>query len=363
MSNDIVRDLNKFCNVRWEQNKKSPTVVGSNPQPISDYIKVKIALFSLIILSLFSIQVHSLGFSVYINNNNYIKVFKPLYVNATANDLLVDDAYNPNTIVERGFLNYYNKPQAFPRLILDNNYSELTSTGLLLWQNNVDLARLYNFSSKDYIGYDSEDWNLTPIKEQENQANYTQLACNYVHANGYSFAFTPELDVPGWGQFDKINWTCINLLVLQEQFLTNDSAQLSKNVTGLLAISKGRNPNLIVYVQLDMNVSLPAMTTDINDLAQIPGINGIMIQDSCYTYSCNNTLDTEVNYIKSSSAFAGKTSTSVATTSSISSSASNQDTALAYAKYLAEISVGMIFAAIITYLMLILYIKRQGKVD
>ena len=88
------------------------------------------------------------------------------------------------------------------------------------------MQRRCNFTKNDYLGYDAEDWALTPKAEQNNQANYTRLACNYVHAAGYKFAYTPEVDVPGWGQFARINWTCVDMLDLQEQFNSGNTNSL-----------------------------------------------------------------------------------------------------------------------------------------
>lgn len=260
---------------------------------------------------------HSLGFSIYANSSALLPSLQTYYANATSNDTLMDDVYSPTP---RALLAYWNTPQVFPRLVLANNYSELTSSGFNLYMNNVALAQAFNFSGNDYVGYDSEDWSLTSQTEQQNQATYTQMACNYIHAAGYKFAFTPEIDVPGWGQFAQVNWTCVDFLDLQEQFLSNNPTAMVQNVTQHLAIAKVANPNLVVFVQLDMagdstSATQAQLQSDILALSQIPGINGVIIQDLCTSGSCNNELTTMINYLDSFSGSSGPaTTTSIATT-------------------------------------------------
>ena len=133
--------------------------------------------------------------------------------------MLIDDAWTPQGTA---YIGYWNSIQAFPRMILANNVSFLASTTL-------GLAKQFNFGSSDYVAYDSEDWPLTPASEQAAMVQYTQQACNAVHAAGYLFAITPEVDVPGWyglTQFSQLNWTCINFLDLQEQSNSGSTSTL-----------------------------------------------------------------------------------------------------------------------------------------
>jgi len=262
------------------------------------------------------------GFSIYTNLSTLLGQFKLYYPTANAADLLMDDAYNSPP---RPYIGYYNHPQAFPRLILANNYSELTSTTSSPYVNDVALAKTYNFSSSDYIAYDSEDWSLTPASEQKSIVQYTQMSCNYVHAAGYKFAFTPEIDVPGWyslTSWSNFNWTCINFLDLQEQYLSSNPTAMAKNVTQLVAIAKGDNPNLVVFVQIDMagdSVSAPQaeLESDILALSKVSGVNGVIIQDLCSSTSCNNELTTLIDYIGSVSANSGSTTSTQAASTTI----------------------------------------------
>jgi len=271
---------------------------------------------------------HSLGFSIYTNTSTLLPLFKTYYANATGADALMDDAYSP---VARAYFNYWSTPQVFGRIMLANNYSELTSTSLSPYINDAALAAAYNFSGNDYMGYDSEDWVLTPTAEQNAQAQYTQEACNYVHNAGYKFAFTPEIDVPGWGQFAQINWTCVDFLDLQEQFLSTDPASMANNVTQLITIAKDANPNLVVFVQLDIaGDSISATQAEIESgillLSQIPGVNGVILQDLCATSSCNSTLTDLVNYIKGISGGSSTTTASTSTTPSTTTSSTTKST-------------------------------------
>ena len=181
-------------------------------------------------------------------------------------------------------------------MILANNVSWLTS-------QTLGEAKQFNFGSSDYIDYDSEDWSLTPASEQAGMVQYTQQACNDVHAAGYKFAFSPEIDVPGWyglTQFSAINWTCVNFLDLQEQANSGSTSTLIKNVTTLLSESKAKNPNLVVFVQLDQAAgSVAVLESDILAMSQISGVDGVIIQDLSTSQSSNSTLETLVNYTKS----------------------------------------------------------------
>lgn len=273
-------------------------------------------LFYFATLTLFNpliVEAHTLGYSIY-TNESLLTTYKGIYTNANSSDVLIDDVYNKPP---RIYLDFWNEPEIFPRMILANNYTELTSGDNNPYINDVPLARAYNFTSSDYIAYDSEDWTLTPSIEQVDQAYYTGLSCNFVHNAGYRFAFTPEIDVPRWGQFPLVNWSCVDFLDLQEQFLTQSPTLLADNVTAELANSKGKNPNLIVFVQLEMNVSTATLEQDISDLSNIQGVNGVMLQDLCKTNSCNNTLVSLIDYTKSQGITDNSTisTTTVSTTS------------------------------------------------
>lgn len=262
------------------------------------------------------------GFSIY-TNINLVSEFKTYYSGANARDLLIDEEFT--SVPARVYLNYYNQPQTFERMIIANNYSELASGALSPYVDDITLARAYNFTSKDYVAYDPEDWSLTPLLEQDSVPKYTQTACNYVHNAGYRFAYTPEIDVPGWGDFSQINWTCVDFLDLQEQFLTGSTSSLIKNVTQLVGISKGDNPNLIVFVQLDMAAtSQSTLESEILAISKISGVDGVIIQDLCSSTSCNSELTNLVNYASSlqmgglgASSTTSTSSTTVPTTTTI----------------------------------------------
>ena len=181
-------------------------------------------------------------------------------------------------------------------MILANNVSQLSG-------DTLDMARQFNFGPNDYIDYDPEDWSLTPKAEQAGIVQYTQQACDDVHAAGYKFAISPEVDVPGWyglTQFSQINWACVDFLDLQEQSNSGSTSTLVANVTTLLSQSKAMNPNLIVFVQLDQAAgSISTLEADILAMSQISGVNGVMIQDLSSSRTSNSTLATLVNYTKS----------------------------------------------------------------
>lgn len=235
-------------------------------------------------------SLHPLGFSVYENYSTLLPIYEVLYSNANSSDLLIDDAWTPQG---EEYVDHWGVPEAFPRMILANNVSELASS-------TFSEAERFNFGTHDYIAYDAEDWNLTPVFEQNNQAAYMQEACNAVHAKGYLFAYTPEVDVPGWGQFQSVNWTCVDFVDLQEQFTSASTSALIKNVTQLLAASKAKNPNLIVFVQLDQAAgSISTLEADILAMSQTSGVNGVIIQDLSTSEPSNSTLIELVNYARS----------------------------------------------------------------
>ena len=267
---------------------------------------------------------HSLGFSIY-ENNTLLPLYKTYYANATGKDILIDDVYsNP----ERGYIEYYNQPQVFPRLIFTDNYTELTSQGFQLWDNNVALAKAFNFTGNDYITLDLEDWSSAPQTEQQNYAQYTQMACQYVHNAGYKFGFAPEIDIPGWGQFSQVNWSCIDFLDLQEQFLSNNTSALINNVTSMINSSKAQNPNLTVFVQLGMGAGQATMESDIKALSYVKGVDGVIIQDLSTSQQSNNTLTTLVDYAQSFDNTALVLPNTTTTTSSTTSTTVSTSTSL-----------------------------------
>ena len=296
--------------------------------PLIGIILVFVAIVLLIILvggnlhsaSITTGPTHSLFVSVY-TNASILSTYQTIFSVAKSGDVMSDDIYGSPP---RIFLNYYNKPQVFSRLILANNLSELESSGFSPYENNVGLAKAYNFTSHDYMGYDSEDWSLTPTAEKAAIVASTQSACTYVHAAGYKFAFTPEIDVPGWyanTNWNNFNWTCVDWLDLQEQFLSSNPAALAANVSAMIAVPKSKNPNLIVFVQIDegpdsTQATQAQLESDILYLSTIPGVNGVFIQDLSSASSYNTELITLVNYARSFTS-GTTTSTSVSSTSTV----------------------------------------------
>ena len=260
------------------------------------FIVFLISFVSLIAFST-TIDAHSLGFSI-LTNVSMVPTFKGFYSNATPPDVLLDDCWCNNPLLP--YLSYWNQPQPFSRMILANNISELNSYMLVL-------SKQYNFSSSDYVGYDSEDWALTPLSEQKSIVASTQVACDAVHSAGYLFAFTPEVDVPGWyglTDFSQINWTCVNFLDLQEQSHSTDPKVLTQNVTELISMTTANNHNLTVFVQLDVagdssSASQSRLEQDISNLSQIQGVQGVILQDLCNSPSCNAILEALVAYTDS----------------------------------------------------------------
>jgi len=262
---------------------------------------------------------HAIGFSIYTNQSNLLTQFKSYYSNNTSQAILIDDEFNNPP---RVYLTYYDQPQSFSRMILSNNITELESQQLSPYINDVPLAQEYNFGSTDYLAYDIEDWTLTPIAQQQNIPYYTQQACLYVHSNGYQFAFTPEIDVPRFINMRAINWTCIDLIDLQEQFLTSDTTAMYNNVTAQL--SAITNQNTKVFVQLDITQGLSVTEQDIQLLSQNSRITGIVLQDMGGSTSQLTAL---VNYIKSFNSPATTTvTTSIITTTSVTSTSTSKST-------------------------------------
>lgn len=243
----------------------------------------------------------TLGFSIYTTSSTYLSLYKGFYSNAGAQDVLIDDSYNPNY---RYYLQYWNNPQTFPRMILGNNYTQITSTSVDGF-SNIGLAKEYNFGSSDYIVYDAENWVKTPSWEQDDQSYWVNEICNSIHAAGYKCGWTPQLGGgPGAGQFESINWANVDYVGLLEQGRSSVTQQLIQNVTHLAGIAISGNPNIKVWVDLDISpnpVGAPAtlqeLEADISALGNVRGVDGVTLV--CQP-TCNTTeMTTLVNYIKS----------------------------------------------------------------
>jgi hypothetical protein len=213
---------------------------------------------------------------------------------------LIDDSYNPQY---RAYVSYWGSPQSFPRLLTADNYSQVVSTLLGVGDaSDLALAKQYNFGSNDYFAYDDEGWSKTPTWEQNDQAYWVTEFCNAVHDAGYKCGWTPQLG--GWageGQWESINWGDVDYVELQEQGRSGDASSLVQNVTHLVNIARNGNPNIVIFVDLDMNYGVSDLTADIQALSQVPGITGIQITylpgQGC-NGNCNaNNLNTVISAI------------------------------------------------------------------
>lgn len=241
------------------------------------------------------------GFSIYTTSSTYLSLYKGYYSNAGSQDVVIDDSYNPNY---RTYLQYWNHPQVFHRMIIGNNYTQMTSTSIDGF-SNIGLAREFNLSSNDYIVYDAEDSVKTPSWEQDDQTYWLNEICTAIHAAGYKCGWTPQLGGgPGAGQFESIGWANVDYLGLLEQGRSAETSQLVQNVTHLAVIARDGNPNIKIWVDLDISpnpigtpATLQELEADISALGAVKGIDGITLvcEPTCNT----SEMTTLVNYIKS----------------------------------------------------------------
>ena len=199
------------------------------------------------------------------NNGGFNGAYQSYYRNINQGSILIDDIYNK--AIFRSF------PQPFVKAVIGDNYSAIS-------QIEIPIAMQFKFTSRDYIFYDVENWDKTPLSEQNNIPLSVANVCSIIHQAGYLCAFTPETDhgsVYMTNQFSKVNWKDVNLLNIQAQPFTGQGRLVSTTVNGVLANSLAYNPGLQVYVQLDMNVNNKTLDSQISNISHIPGVEGIQL--------------------------------------------------------------------------------------
>jgi hypothetical protein len=265
---------------------------------------------------------HSLGFAIYTTNSSteMLKQYKSFYDSTQANSILIDDTW---TNASKFYLSYYNQPQNFSRMIIaDSNPAILYELGI---------AQRYNFSSSDYVAYDAEDWTSTPLTEQFNQPYYVSTICDEIHQAGYKCAYTPQLWNPIVNNLDQVNWSKVDFLGLQEQQNSVNQAELIRNVSHMVSIARSENPNIVIYVQLDMaQATAGQIGADIRILSNMSGVDGVILTylpslSYCDPSTCNiYALESLVQTIKSvDTSTAITTSTTTTTVSSTTTTTSN----------------------------------------
>jgi len=230
--------------------------------------------------------------TIYTSNNNGFDqaAYQSYYKNIYQGSMLIDDVYG-KTI-------FRNFPQPFVKAIIGDNES-------VIQQQEIRTATFFNFTSRDYIFFDVENWDKTPQSEQNNIPTSLADVCGAIHQAGYLCAFTPETDrgsVYITSQFPEVDWKDVDLLNVQAQPFTGQGSVLSRTVNSVLANSLAYNPNLQTYVQLDMNTSNQTLDSQISNISHIPGVEGIQftyIPDFCQPYCNRATLEAALNYTSS----------------------------------------------------------------
>jgi hypothetical protein len=126
----------------------------------------------------------------------------------------------------------------------------------------------------DYIMYDNEGWDKTPLHEQVDPAGSTNRAADIVHAAGYDFAASPSKEFLDDALY-RIDWRKIELLIIQTQKLVETSEFKSMTYEVSSAV-RSENPNCIIMIQV--NPSLNTIEQIINDVTSVrTSIDGVSI--------------------------------------------------------------------------------------
>jgi hypothetical protein len=126
----------------------------------------------------------------------------------------------------------------------------------------------------DYIVYDIEEWDKTPIEEQENPVDSINKAADIVHAAGYGFGISPSRQLLASG-LDKMDWQKTELLIIQTQKLvgTEDFKDTTHNISNTV---RSENPRCMLMVQVNPSLNTTdKMVNAINSVRDV--IDGVSI--------------------------------------------------------------------------------------
>jgi len=138
-----------------------------------------------------------------------------------------------------------------------------------------------------YVMYDDEDWQFTPINDQQNPAGCIKMAAEMVHQEGMKFISAPGIDIvntldPGntnkYAEYLKLNIPAMaakyaDVFVIQAQLLENVPAAYTSFVQSAMAEARAANPHVEILAGLTTQVN--GVTVDPNTiLADINATRG-----------------------------------------------------------------------------------------
>ena len=148
------------------------------------------------------------------------------------------------------------------------------------------------------VGYDAEQWALTPTEEQDDPAGYTEKFAQLAHSHGYKFIATPAINLMMRKYHGKNKYVAFvddglaKSLAPYVDFYHIQAQGLQQNVEGsqpsfkwfveqIAAQVHSANPNAIVTVGISTNTPGSHTETSPDDIAasvraaeSIPGVSG-----------------------------------------------------------------------------------------
>ncbi len=158
---------------------------------------------------------------------------------------------------------------------------------------NGTLSTARSLSTINYIGYDPEASNAdlsTCLTEVQNMGSYTSQAADTVHSAGYLF----ETD-PTWGElksyYQSIDWTKVDMLIIQGQQYTNDPS-FNSVITSEVNLIHSKNPNTKIYLQvnpdLDTTAHIATAVSSVKNL--LYGVSIVCQSPGCTTSVLDNLI-------------------------------------------------------------------------
>ena len=127
-----------------------------------------------------------------------------------------------------------------------------------------------------YIGYDNEPNNAdlsTPQNEVADPSTFTNQLADLVHNAGFKYAITPSRDLLQ-AEYQKVDWTKIDLIVIQMQRITDDENQYHSFLDPIVSHIKTKNPKTLVLVQVNPQFdSVSHIGSMIHNTNQIDGVS------------------------------------------------------------------------------------------
>lgn len=122
----------------------------------------------------------------------------------------------------------------------------------------------------EYIGYNPEHWQNTPLSEKQNFVSTITKASQSVHSRGFKFLVAPDRQFAD--SYAKEIGKYADMVVFQGQRLQSDTDQFSSWINQKAASARSLNPNVKVYAQVIASNSQEAVDALNSVSSQIDGI-------------------------------------------------------------------------------------------